>query len=96
MGARSPRLHPTDVQTRMTKVDLVPPEIDQFTHSETVPIADQDHRSVAMTPAVLAGRLDQLLDLGLGQVLAGAELGIGTPSRRDCSIYGPRGDDSEG
>ena len=49
-----------------------------------------------MAPATLASYLDQLLDLGLGQVLSGAKLGVRTPSRRDCPIYDGWGDDAEG
>ena len=45
--------------------------------------------------AVAPGRLDQLLDLGLGQVLAGSQLGIRAPARGNCPIYGGWGDDSE-
>ena len=59
-------------------------------------VGDQDHGGVPVTPAVLAGRLDQLLDLGAGQVFAGADLGIRPPSWHDCPIYSGWGDNSEG
>ena len=36
-----------------------------------MPIGQQDHRGVAMSVAVGLGRLDQLLDFSLRQVLTG-------------------------
>ena len=34
------------------------------------------------------GGFQQALDLGLGQMLAGPQLGIGAPPRGNCSFYG--------
>jgi hypothetical protein len=45
--------------------------------------------------AVGLGRLDQLLDLVRGQVLAGTELGIRRPLRRNCSIFSAWRDQSQ-
>ena len=39
-------------------------------------VGHQDHRAVPVAPAVRSGCFEQLLDLGLGQVLARPELGI--------------------
>ena len=77
-------LDPANMQSRMIKVHLIPTEIRKLTHSESVAIGDQDHGGAPMAPAALAGRLDQLLALDLGQVFAGADLGIRTPSGGDC------------
>jgi hypothetical protein len=52
-----------------------------------VTIGDQDHRRIAMPPAVLPSNFHQTLNLGLGQVLAGPQVGIGRPLRHDCSVY---------
>ena len=71
----------------MIKVDLVPSQVDEFAHPQAVPISDQNHRRVSMTPAVVAGRFDQLLDLGRSRMFSGPIGGIGTPSRGDCPIF---------
>ena len=75
----------------LVEVDLIPAQVDQLTDPQAVPIGDEDHGGVAVTPAVLAGRLDQLLDLGLGQVLAGPQFGVGTRCRHglaaNCSFF---------
>ena len=39
------------------------------------------------TPAAFPGRLDELLDLGRCQVLAGSQVGIGGPDRHDLPVY---------
>jgi len=77
MGRGGAFLGPPDVQERVGEVDLVPAQVHQLTHSETMAIRDQDHGGVAVPPTAPAGHLEQLLDLGLGQVFPGAELGIG-------------------
>jgi len=41
-----------------------------------VPKGQQDHGCVTMAPAVVLGRLNQPLDLALGQVLTGPRLNI--------------------
>ena len=61
----------------MGEVDLIPAQVHQLRDPQAVAVGNQDHRSVPMAPAVLAGCLDQLPDLGLGQVFAGPQLGIG-------------------
>ena len=53
-----------------------------------MPVGHQDHRGVPVAPAVPPGGVHQPLDLGLGQVLAGAQLAVGRPLGGDCSIYG--------
>ena len=71
MGRGRALLDPADMQAGMGEVDLIPAQVDQLADPQAVAIGDQDHGRVPVAPAVLAGRLDQLLDLGLGQVLAG-------------------------
>src|SRR5689334_17563176 len=52
-----------------------------------MPVGDQDHGGVAMTPAVAPGGGHKLLDLSLRQVLAGAQVAIGASPGRNCSFY---------
>ena len=61
-----------------------------------MPIAHQDHRGVAVAPSAVAGCLEQLFDLGLGQVFAGPQFGIGAPSRGDCPFFSCWGYQLEG
>ena len=64
------------------KMHLVPAQVAQLRRPQAVPVGDQDHGGVAVAVAVGLGGLDQLLDLGLGQMLARAQLGIRLPQRR--------------
>jgi hypothetical protein len=57
-----------------------------------MPIRHQHHRRIAMSPAVLPGRIHQALDFGLRQVLAGAQLAVREALSGNCSIYGGWGD----
>jgi len=41
-----------------------------------VAVGHQDHRSVAVSPSVAVGGLEQPFDLGIRQVFAGAKVGI--------------------
>jgi hypothetical protein len=51
-------------------------------------LGHQDHRGVPVAPAVSRGGLHQPLHLGLRQVLASAQVGVGGPFGPDCSVYG--------
>ena len=57
-----------------------------------MPVGQKHHRAVPVTPAVALGRVHEVLDLGGGQILAGAELAVGEPFRGpfrgNCSIFG--------
>ena len=50
-------------------------------------IGDKDHGGVAVALAVVLGRLDQALDLGLGEVFAGPIGGVRLPAGCDCSLF---------
>src|SRR5215469_4559029 len=52
-----------------------------------MPVSDKDHGGVAVTPAVAPGGGHKPLDLGLRQVLAGAQVAIGAPAGHNCSFY---------
>jgi hypothetical protein len=47
-----------------------------FCRSEAMPVGQKHHERVAMAVAVLPNRLDDLLDLVGGEVLAGAQLRV--------------------
>jgi hypothetical protein len=80
------------VQDAGVKIDLVPPQRDQLARSQAVPVGDQDHRGVPVSVPIAPGGRDQLLDLGFGQVFAGAIVGIGASLRANCLFYGCWGD----
>ena len=60
----------------MAEVDGVPPQRHQLGRPKTMPIRDQHHSGIAVAVAILPGGDDQTIDLGVGQVLAGADLGV--------------------
>jgi hypothetical protein len=43
--------------------DLIPAKVHKLGRPQTVPIRDQEHRRVAMRPAVLSGRIHEALNL---------------------------------
>jgi hypothetical protein len=71
------------MQKPLTQIDLLAPQADQFRDAQSMPVGDQNHRGVPVTMAPeLSGRGDQPVDLGRGQVLPAAALGIGLFGRR--------------
>jgi hypothetical protein len=62
---------------RLTWSDLIPPQVHQLRHPQAVTIGQQDHGRVGVPPPVRPGGGHQLLDLGVGQVLPRAQIGIG-------------------
>src|SRR5262245_22620361 len=88
MGAGRPLLHPAYVKRARGKLDLVPTKVHKLGGPKAVPVGHYDHRGVAVSPTVLPGRRHQPLDLGLGQVLSGAQLAVGGTLGGNCSIYG--------
>ena len=88
MGAGRALLDPAHVKRPRGELDLVPAQVHQLGGPQAVPIGHKHHRGVPVAPAVLPGGVHQPLDLGLGQVLAGAQLAVGRPLRGNCSIYG--------
>jgi hypothetical protein len=80
----------THVQATVRKIDCVPAQRHQFDHPQPMPIGDQHHGGVAVTAAILRGRLDQAVDLGVGEILARPDLGVAPPTRgltSHCPIY---------
>ena len=90
-----PFLGPANVQGGGLEVDLIPAQIDKLTDPQAVAVGHEDHGRITVTPAVVSGGLDQLLDLGGGEMFTRAIRAIREPPRRDRPIYGGRNDDSE-
>src|SRR5215467_7343310 len=79
-------LEPPDMQAAMSKVDGVPPQRDELARSQSVPVGDQHHGGIAVAVAILPGSTDQAGDLAIGEVLAGADLGVTFAGRRAPAI----------
>jgi hypothetical protein len=88
---RRPLLDATDVQGGGREVDLLPTQVRQFAHPQAVSVRDEQHGGIAVAMAIDFRGGNELLDLGLGEMLARAQLAIWSADRRDCSIYGGRG-----
>jgi hypothetical protein len=77
-------LGPADVQDAAIEIDLVPAQLHQLGRSQAVAEGQEDHRGVP----VAARRLDQALDLDLGEMLSGAIFAVGPAQRRlNCRIF---------
>src|SRR6266567_3001966 len=60
-------LDPATVDQPPLPVDIGPLQPDQFTRSEAVNVAEQNHKRIPKSvPAMLAGRDHELVDFGLG------------------------------
>jgi hypothetical protein len=72
------------VQDAAIEIDLVPAQLHQLGRSQAVAEGQEDHRGVP----VAARRLDQALDLDLGEMLSGAIFAVGPAQRRlNCRIF---------
>jgi len=87
MAAGSARLDSADVQDRGFEVDLIPPHVHQLGCPQPMPVGDKDHGAVPVPPTVAPDGSHKPLDLGLGQVFAGAQVAVGAAPGRNCSIY---------
>jgi len=62
-------LDPVNVQAGLGKLDLLPLQVADLRRPQGMAIGDQDHGRVAMpVAAMLAGAVDQPLDLALGEI----------------------------
>ena len=85
MCCRLTALGPANVHGAGLERDRRPWQVAQFGDAQAVAVADQDHGRVALAMAVALGRLDQALDLTLGQVLAiAAHVPVAAPAQYDC------------
>ena len=74
------------MQAAMGEVDGVPAQRDQLGRPQPVPVGDQHHGGIAVAVAILPGGGDQAIDLAIGEVLAGADLGVALAARRAPAI----------
>jgi hypothetical protein len=88
MRRRRAPLRPADGQRAGVEVDLVPAEIDQLGHPESVPIGHEDHGRVPVAPTVISGGLLQAADLAVGEVFPGPEFSVWKAPGCNCSIFG--------
>src|SRR5262249_42425305 len=88
MGTRLPAFYSADMKRRRIEVDLLPPKVCDLRRSEAMPIGNENHRRIPVTVSIVLCSLDELLDLGLSQVLPAAKLSIWLPLRGNCSFFG--------
>ncbi len=62
-------------------------ETEKLADPEAVAIGDEDHGGIALAPTVGLGRVHQLDDLALGQVLPRPIGGVWLPRRHNCSFF---------
>jgi hypothetical protein len=79
-------LKPGYVEAAMGQVDLLPTKRTQFRRPQPMAEGKQDHGSVPMTVAIVASRLHQSLNFALGEVFAGAIVGVRQPPSRNWSL----------
>jgi hypothetical protein len=72
MGARPAILDAAHMQVRGLEINLIPAEINDLGGPQGMAEGEQDHERVTPAVPVPARRLNQPLDLMLGQVLASA------------------------
>ena len=71
MNARRAVLGAADIDGRGVQVNLLPAKVNQLADAQRMPEGHQDQKSVTDRIAAVAGGVDQLGNLGLGQILAG-------------------------
>src|SRR5262245_18261410 len=87
MDAGRAILAPADVQDGHLELDLLPAQVTELSRSQAMAEGQTEHRAVPMALPIALGGLDQKLDLVLGEVLAGAVVGIGSPPSRYCPLF---------
>ena len=70
----------------MDEIDLLPAQGAQLGRTQPMPESQQDHGRVTMPVPIAARRLDQPLNLPLGQVLADPVMAIGESTTPNCSF----------
>jgi hypothetical protein len=74
------------MQPAMVEVDGIPAQRDELARPQPVPVGDQHHSSITVAVVILPGGPDQAGDLAIGEVLAGADLGVRFAARRAPAI----------
>src|SRR5262245_7024393 len=71
VDTRAPALGAAHMQLAGAEIDIVPAQGDKLASAQPVAVGEQDRGGVPMTPTVAIGGVHELLDLPLGQILAG-------------------------
>jgi hypothetical protein len=79
MCTRLSILDPVNVKSGGSEIYLLPAQVNNFGGSQAMPIGNEDHRRVSVTVSVTLRGLDELLNLGFGQVFAAAKLTVWPP-----------------
>jgi len=77
--------------SRAAELDLRPLQFAGLPGAQAVAVGHDDQAGIPQAPAAVLGRLDQLLDLGRGQIFARAQIGISRPRRHNRRIDGGLG-----
>src|SRR5262249_41607181 len=77
---------PPDMQAAMGEVDGVPAQRHQLGRPQPVPVGDQDHGRITVAVTIPSGGGNQAGNLAVGEVLAGANLGVSFAARRVRAI----------
>jgi hypothetical protein len=87
MDAGSPVLGAVDVDGRAVEIDLLPANVDKLTHPQRMPEGHKDQQPVAHRIATVTSGRDQLVDLGLRQVLALPIIGVLGSASANCRLF---------
>src|ERR1019366_7973323 len=88
MCTRLSILDPANVQSGGIEIALLPAQVDNFGCPQAMPILNEDHRRISVAVSVALRGLDELLNLGFGQVLAAAKLTVWPAQWANCSFLG--------
>jgi hypothetical protein len=76
MCTRLSVLDAVNVQSGRTEIYLIPFQVADFRSPHAVSIGNKDHRRIAVAVPIALCGLNELLNLGLGQVLSAAEFTV--------------------
>src|SRR5262245_40592724 len=76
-----------DIDGRSIEMDLLPAEGHQLTDPQRVPECHEDQQSVANRVAAITGGRQQLLDLGLRQVLTLPVISVLGAAATNCRLF---------
>src|SRR5450759_3578567 len=88
MRARLPALYPADMKRCGVPVNLLPPQVADLRSPQPMPVSHEDRGGVPVTVAIVLRGLDQLFNLGFGEVLSAAKLAVRPAQRANCSFFG--------
>jgi hypothetical protein len=74
------------VQGCAGEIDLLPTQINNLPSTQPMSECEQDHERIAPAMAIASCSVDQLFDLGQGEMLPRSQCAIRQP-QGDCSIF---------